>query len=210
MTQPLIFLDLETTGHDPLKKLGLLSDTEVELMPWHEIIEIGAIAADPKSLEIFGTFEIKVAPRHPDRCLEDLINHYPERAAKGEWDEAVPLYDAIQEFIAFCGKWEMAHLIGQNFFFDWLFLKIAFMVCGVTDEDIRTHIHYKMLDTASMAVQELLTSGECYDPQNFSLRSGLLQKQLGLPPEPEPHTALNGAFQAHSVFLALRKIRSSR
>lgn len=205
--QPLLFLDLETTGHDPLKRFGLLTDTEVELVPWHEIIEIGAIAADPQSLKILDVFEIKVAPRHPERCLPDLINHYPKRAAKGEWDNAVPLYDAIQEFIVFCYKYEMVHLIGQNFFFDWSFLKIAFMVCGVEDEDIKKCIYYKMLDTASMAVQALLEHDECYDPRNFSLRSGLLQKQLRIPPEPEPHTALNGAFQAYNVFLALKKLR---
>lgn len=208
--QPLVFLDNETTGHDPLMHLGSLTDTEVKLIPWHEIIEIGAIVANPKTFKILDTFEIKIAPRHPERCLSNLINHYPERAAKGEWDNAIPLYDAVQEFIAFCGKWELVHLIGQNFFFDWGFWKVALTVCGITSEDIKKIIHYKMIDVASMAVQELLTSGECYDPQNFSLRSGLLQRQLSLPPEPEPHTALDGAFQAYSVFLELRKLRSNR
>ena len=201
---PLLFLDLETTGHDPLRRLG------DKLVLWHEIIEIGAVAATSKTLEVLDVFETKVIPKHPRRCIPNIINHYPDRACRGEWKDAVPLASAIRELLAFCLSTHAGPfvLVGQNFCFDWSFLSVALTQCRFDSEDLEKFFHYAKLDTRSMAIQKLMgTTG--YDPKEFSLRAGLVQKHLGIQPEPKPHTALNGAYQAYELYKALRaeKIR---
>lgn len=206
----LLFLDVETTGHDTVRRIGFVEDIGCMLVPWHEIIEIGALAATVRGSTVLNKFEIKITPQHPERCIPNLINHYPERADAGEWDKAVSLKEGIDSLLTFCDNFDMIHLIGQNFFFDWSFLSIAFAECGISDETIQKYMHYKKIDTASMAVQELLKPAETYDPKNFSLRGGILQKRLNISPEPIPHTALNGAMQAFQLFIALREQRIAR
>ena len=199
-----LFLDVETTGHDPLKRVGK------RLVMWHEIIEIGAVAAESKSLQVLGRFETKVAPEHPERCLPNLINDYHARAKRGEWEKALSLSEALHAFFLFCSACKVGPMapIGQNFFFDWSFLSVALTQCRFDSEDLEKFFHYAKLDTRSMAIQKLMgTTG--YDPKEFSLRAGLVQKHLGIQPEPKPHTALNGAYQAYELYKALRaeKIR---
>jgi len=210
--QPLLFLDIETTGHEPLKRFGHLALTRDRkprtlLEPWHEIIEIGALWVDPHDFHVIQEFEEKIAPKFPERCLPDLINHYPERAARGEWKGVWSLEIVLTLFLAKCGHFERSHLVGQNFFFDWTFLTVALAQCGITEAEVSKVLHYKKMDTASMAVQALLGEGELYDPANFSLRSGRLQEVLGIKPEPLPHTALNGAYQAYNVFVKLQELK---
>ena len=75
----LAFIDAETTGHNPLK---VVNDT---LVPWHEIVDLATVIVDPKECKILDEFEIKILPHNPERCLPNLVNNYPERAAAGEW-----------------------------------------------------------------------------------------------------------------------------
>ena len=205
-----LFLDIETTGHDTVRRIGLIEDVGCILVPWHEIIEIGVLAVSVESSNILKSFEIKIKPQHPERCIPNLINHYPRRVAKGEWDKAVSLKEGINSFLMFCDNFDMTHLIGQNFFFDWSFLSVAFAECNINEETIKKYIHYKKIDTASMAVQELLGTDDIYDPKNFSLRGGLIQKHLDIPQEPVPHTAMNGAMQAFQLFTALKEHHNAR
>lgn len=199
---PLLFLDVETTGHDPLRRV------RNSLVTWHEIIEIGAIAATGGTLQIFGSFETKVKPEHPERCLPALINGYQERARQGEWHNAPSLGHAIFSFLSFCRKINPGPFIlaGQNISFDWSFLSVAFAECGLHEDRFASaeYFHYARLDTRSMAVQKFCGE-EGYDPDDFSLRAGLLQKRLDIKPEPLPHTALNGAMQAYELYKALQK-----
>ncbi|HEY4486659.1 MAG TPA: 3'-5' exonuclease [Candidatus Paceibacterota bacterium] len=201
---PLLFLDTETTGHDPLRCVG------GSLAMWHEIIEVGMVAVASDTLNVLGNFEIKITPKHPERCLPDLINHYPARAARGEWNNAVSLPVAISELFLFCSERNVGPfaLIGQNFFFDWSFLSVALATCAVAEDEWSKFFHYAKLDTRSMAVQEL-AGPEGYDPKDYSLRGGLLQKRLCIPPEPLPHTALNGAYQAYHLYKALAQKKSA-
>lgn len=198
------FIDLETTGHDPIKRL------EDRLIPWHEIIEIGAIFTDPVTLDVLGEFEIKVNPEHPERCLPNLVNDYPSRVINGEWDYAVPLTTGIRYLLNSCIRLGATSIpIGQNFFFDWSFLSVALTWCGVMEDEWRKSLHYSRLDTRSMAVQQLLASGEVYNPSQYSLRNESLAKRLGIPMETYPHKALNGARQSLLVYKKLRELKSS-
>lgn len=207
---PLLFLDLETTGHDPLKLVNGV------LAPWHEIIEIGGVFVEQRSLVKLDEFDMKVRPEHPERCLPNLVNDYPERAKRGEWDNAFTQRGAIWIFLGgYCAKMNsvMNSVVipaGQNFFFDWSFLVVAFAGCGIDEKVWQKYLHYTRLDTRSMAVQELLKPDEVYFPNNYSLRNPRLSEVLGLPPEPYPHRALNGAHQAYLVYKALRELKRKR
>jgi len=194
------FIDIETTGHDPLKKVGNV------LVPWHEIIEIGMVVADQPNFDKLGEFEIKINPQHPERCISNLINEYPKRAFNGEWNDAVSLNCALKKLFEFLGQWQEKIIpTGHNFFFDWNFLQVAFVCCDILNEDLSRFFHYTRLDTRSMAVQELLEPNVIYDPREFSVRSGKISKRLGIKQEPYPHTALNGAMQSYKIFKKIRE-----
>ncbi|MCR4334053.1 MAG: hypothetical protein NUV60_03540 [Patescibacteria group bacterium] len=207
-TYPFLFLDLETTGHDPLKRVD---DT---LIPWHEIIDMGWVLADSKTLQCIEEGEIKIRSEHPERCLPDLINHYPARAARGEWNTAVSLTDGLRMFLNFV-TWYVAPgvavLRGQNFFFDWNFLSTAFAWNNISQEELQTkYFHYARLDNRSMAVQELLVPNEPFEPADYSMRNSHLLRTLNIEPEPAVHTAINGARKAYEVAVALDRVKRAR
>ena len=201
---PFCFLDLETTGHDPLKLINS------RLERWHEIIEIGAVVADQSSLEVLGEFSIKIKPEYPERCIPGIVNNYPERAKNGEWDDAVWLFVGLSKFLLFLRNvvpHEPVQPVGQNPSFDWSFLSPALAYCKIPDDLLREYFHYARLDTRSMAVQQLWKLGEPYNPQNYSLRNEKLAQMLGIPMETYPHQALNGARQSYLVYKALSEMK---
>lgn len=209
------FPDVETTGHDALAYAGASNTGDVLLRPRHEIIDIGCVLADGNTLEIMAEFSVRVNPRHPERCepYADKINHFISRSQAGEWDTAVSLADALELFFSWltkCAHGTTPILQGQNFTFDWNFLTAAFAACDIAEEEWGKYFHYSRGDVRSMAVQELWVPETPFDPKDYSLRGGLLQKALNLPPEPMPHRALNGAHQAYRAFKALRELRKNR
>ena len=96
------FIDIETTGHDTVMPVDVGGSTYLEL--WHEIIDFGCVFASLPGFKVVSEYSTKVTPLHPERCLPDLINHYPARAAKGEWKSAVSLEDALADFFAHAKK----------------------------------------------------------------------------------------------------------
>lgn len=201
----LAFIDLETTGHDTLK-LNRYGSLNV----WHEIIDIGCVLVRSDTLEVVGEFETLVWPEHPERCIPNIINHYPERATVGEWDDAVPLKKAIRDLFATCAEYSNGEVVvpgGQNWFFDWSFLTVAFAQCGISEDEWMQYLSYKRFDTASMAISALREPHTSLDMSVFSLRSGKLQELLGIEPEPIPHRAINGARQALEVFRKLDALK---
>jgi DNA polymerase III epsilon subunit-like protein len=204
-TLPIFFIDLETTGHDPLKRVG------DHLIRWHEIIDIGGVIVDQRTLLILDVFEAKIAPEHPERCLPHLVNDYPAREIRGEWDNACSLKVAINSLFKFIKRFGTICIPGgQNWFFDWNFLSIAFAWCGISEEEWIKYLHYTRFDTRSMAIQELLTDNKVYDPDEFSIRTGRLLVRLGIEPEPEVHEAINGAMKSFEVYKKLRELRLLR
>lgn len=204
---PFLFLDLETTGHDTLKRV------RNHLIPWHEIIEVGAVMTPQPSFEELGYFSVKVHPEHPERCLPDLINHYPERAANGEWADAMPLQEALLALFGWCRMLSPNGVvvpIGQNFTFDWSFLSVAFAWHGIPEQEWSRYFHYGRLDTRSMSVQELWEPGTPYVPGDYSLRNDTLATTLGIAPEPVPHLAVNGARKSLEVCRRLRERKEER
>ncbi|MEK7477748.1 MAG: 3'-5' exonuclease, partial [Patescibacteria group bacterium] len=117
----LAFIDLETTGLDPVK---------------HEIIEIGCILArqvgregQGPAIEVIEEFDLRVKPEHLETSdPESLrINGYNEM----DWLFAVDLGSAMK---AVSDKTDGAILVAQNVAFDWLFLEKAFVKTSVPNK----------------------------------------------------------------------------
>lgn len=172
LEQPIAITDVETTGLDPSV---------------HEIIEIGLVLVDQKTLEIIDTLDIKVKPEHLETAdpaaLE--INGYND----GDWQKALTLQGAMQLYEE---KTREAIFCAHNATFDWPFILEAFRRTGVKDQ-----MDYHRLDSFTIAWLKLRDSGL----ETFSLRR--VAKFLGIKEEPLPHRAINGAMIAYEIFKKL-------
>ena len=156
------FVDLETTGLDPSR---------------HEILEIGVVRVDARTLEVLAEHEVLVMPeRLGDAQLDALaINGFTTAA----WERALPLRDALREVSPLL---EGALIAGHNVGFDWSFLEAGFRRTGLA----LPNVDYHRLDTASLA-WPLVVTGELP-----SMSLDPLAKLFGLE-RPNPHRALADA-----------------
>ena len=122
----LAFVDLETTGLDPLK---------------HEIIEIGMVVVDDSDFTIIDQVNIKVKPEHPElgEPAAFKVNGYSEE----EWDDAMTLHQAMIHLSEHADK---ATFLAYNATFDWAFIHVALEKTGHANP-----FHYHRIDVLSVA-----------------------------------------------------------
>lgn len=170
--RPIAITDLETTG----------LDSSV-----HEIIEIGLVLVDQKTLDIIDTLDIKVCPEHistaQQRALE--LNGYNE----ADWRDAVSLGKAMA---LYADKTRDAIFCAHNITFDWSFMSAAFKKTHVINE-----MDYHRLDTFTMAWMKLR------DTKLEKFNGDALLEFFGLEKEPPIHRAINGAMKAYKIFKRL-------
>lgn len=152
----------------------------------HEILEIGLVLCKPKTFEIVDTLNVKVKPLHLDTSIDRAMsrNGYNEK----DWANAGTLKEAME---IYGPKVKEAVFYSYNVTFDWGFIIDAFKQTGVKNE-----MDYHHFDIMSMALQKF---GE--KMESASLDS--VSKLVGIPTEPMPHNALNGAMQAYEVLKRL-------
>jgi DNA polymerase III alpha subunit (gram-positive type) len=166
----------------------IVTDTETSgLDPArHELIEIGAIKLDPMTLEETGRFERRVMMRYPEtaeaKALE--VNGY----SPDLWADATTLIEAMYDFQVFSKD---GVFVAHNVAFDWAVIQAAFRRTAV-----KNLMDYHQLDLPSMAWM--------LNPHRKSFRMSAISEDLGIPPEPTPHRAINGALQAARVLRLLR------
>lgn len=172
---PIAIVDLETTGLD---------------YHIHEIIEIGMVLVDQKTLEIKDTMDVKVRPLHIERASPKAmeVNGYNEE----DWVGACDLKKAM---IILSAKSKGAMFCSQNTTFDWGFCQEGFYKTNVNNM-----MDYHRLDLLTMSWLTLRNSGL----DKFNLFA--VSQFLGLEPEPLPHCAFNGALNAYEVFKKLISI----
>jgi len=156
----------------------------------HEIIEIGLVVLDPVSLDVSDELDVKVRPTRLELAEPEAlkVNGYrPE-----DWAAAVPLSDAIAEYAR---KARDAVFMAHNATFDWPFVQMAFKLTGVPDR-----MDYHHLCAMSMAWIKLRRAGL----RGVNLK--YLARHLGVPEEPLPHRAINGARTACEVFRRLDRL----
>lgn len=200
----LAFFDLEATGLEFVKQIGPWG--RGLLVPWHEIIELGWVRVRQRDARAGVDWEIRdeanyrIAPQRLSVANQKSLEvvGYVERARKGEWANAVPLREALWQFLTHC---EGSHLIGVNSSFDVKFLECAFAEAGIPRREFEKRFHHRVLEVNSVAMGKLLTPGVPYAPWTFG--SGKLSEYLGIEKEQEPHCAVNGARHGFAVYRAL-------
>lgn len=171
----LAFIDLETTGFNPLTQ---------------EVIEIGCLFAklnDKGMYEELDSFEIKVKPDHIETADAEAlrINRYNEN----DW-----MFGHTQKeaFTMLSQKCEGCVLVAQNTPFDYSFLVAGFMRHGLKDP-----FFFAKLDTISLAYLRFRKDPEM---TSFSLKS--LCDKYGIKNE-KAHNALADIRVTFEVFKKL-------
>ena len=171
----IVFLDLETTGLNE----GL-----------HDIIEIGALRVDARSLEVVSHLNVRVHPTRLDvadpRALQ--INGFTVDA----WQDARSLYEALRLLSPLLSG---ASLAGHNVAFDRRFLVEGFKRACVPFPNM----HYHTIDTISLA-WPLYASGEV---NSLSLDTVCGHFDIE---RPSPHRALNDAKASLEVARRMRSL----
>lgn len=155
----------------------------------HEILEIGVIIFDQKTQKIIDTLDIKVKPKHLETALPIAMERNSFNEA--EWANAVSLEEAMG---IFSEKTKGCIFSAFNNTFDWGFIAEAFQTTGVLNQ-----MDYHRLDVLTMAWQKGMK-----EKASWSLKNTC--KWLELEPEPDPHSAFNGAKTVFEVFKKLNPI----
>lgn len=174
LKRPLAITDVETTGLD---------------YQLHEIIEIGLIVADQKTLKVLDEWSVKIKPQKIKTAAEPALKVAGYN--KLDWLKAVTLKEAME---IYSQKTKNAIFVAQNSFFDWAFLSEAFKHTGVED-----HIDYHRVDLFTIG---WFKSRELHGLKKFTLKE--MCQYFNIEPEPWPHRALNGTHKALEV---LRKLK---
>lgn len=170
------FTDLEMSGLDPKK---------------HEIIEMGLILADAQTLEILERLNLKIQPE--DLASADPASLVFNGYSNEEWTDAVSLKDAMTEYARLT---QGALFAAWNSPYDWSFIVQAFYKTG-----LQNSMDYHTLDVFTAGYEKLAHNP---DVEVFKL-SGLC-KYFGIPKEPMPHRAINGAERAYEVYKKLKTL----
>ncbi len=130
------FVDLETTGLDFRR---------------HEILEIGVIRADAKTLEVVAQCDVRVSPERLDLASPEALAIAGFSLA--EWEEASTLEVALARVAPL---FEGALVAGHNVGFDWAFLEEAFR----NEELPLPEVDYHRLPTPPASPWPLVATGE--------------------------------------------------
>lgn len=177
LSQPLAFIDVETTG--------LSRDT-------HEIIELGLVLARMKDnvLTVIDELDIKIQPKNIATADPQAlrVNGYNE----GDWLFATTLEEAMK---VFAEKTKGAVFVAHNVTFDYGFIEKAFEITKIPNE-----MHYHKLDTISLALGVLHSQD---DIGKLSLR--VLCEKYGIENK-KAHSAHADAYALYEVFRKLMKV----
>jgi len=174
----MIVLDIETTGTDPRR---------------HSIVEVGAIDYD-----------------HPEYCFNERCQIWEGAeidfksleinglTLKEIQDRTIYTQkELISEFMTWTDRIEDKTIAGQNVDFDINFLNKSSTRCG-----LNLSLGKRKVDQHSIVYAHFLKRN-IRPPlkDGFSdLNSDLIMNYVGLPPEPKPHRAINGArFEAEAM-----------
>ena len=168
--------DFEFTGLDPTR---------------HEVIEIGLIVIDSETLLEKNRFDVKVAPDHIENAMPESIAVAGYK--KEDWLSALSLHKALTQYIE----------AAQNSIFaawctpyDWIFLLEAFK-----KTNIKNPFDYRTIDLFTVAYEKLRNN-----PNVTHMGLATLCQYFGIPKEPMPHRAINGAQSAFELYKKLREL----
>lgn len=164
--------DLETSGDVPSV---------------HEILEIGLVVFDPVTFEIGDTYNQKVKPLHIENAVPEALAHNGYK--KEDWVNAIDLESALIEYAK---KTSDCVFCAYNVSFDWGFINENLHKYKIPNP-MSTRENHDRLDLLTLAWGAGLKN-----EKSFSLKTAC--QLFGILPEPEPHSALNGAMTAYELF----------
>lgn len=150
----------------------------------HEIIELAVVVVDQHTLKVLDRYQARTKPYHirtaAKRALE--VVGYTEQA----WRDAIPLQTALETYIR---KASDAVFCSYNVYLAYSFMDTAFKMSGVEDPT-----DYHRLDLFTLAWSRLGLVSPTLDS---------ICKRIGIPPEPLPRRAMDGADKQLEVLRAL-------
>ena len=149
-SRPILFIDLEMTGLDVAK---------------HEIVEIAALLVSEPDFEVKNSFYTKVAPIHPEtgdpKSLEVI------KFSTKDWQDAIPLHQALQELADFAPNCFLAGWCVQN---EWDFLNHA-----LEQEGIPYFYKHQLIEVFSLAYARFYR-----DPEMKFINLPSVSRRLGI------------------------------
>jgi DNA polymerase III epsilon subunit-like protein len=174
----MIVLDIETTGLDPLR---------------HSVVEVGAIDFDCPGNYFNERCQIWEGAEIDFKALE--INGLTMNDIQDK--TILTQKELFSRFIVWIENIEDKTIAGQNVDFDINFLNEGFVRCG-----LNLSLGKRKVDQHSIVYVHLLKRNMKPPLKDgFSdLNSDFIMTYVGLPPEPIPHRAINGArFEAEAL-----------
>ncbi|MBI4059409.1 3'-5' exonuclease [Candidatus Microgenomates bacterium] len=174
--RPLLFIDLEMSGLNPLI---------------HEILEVGVLVVDGKTLGIKAEYEAKVKPEHIETAdpLALRINGYKTE----NWKDAKPLKKILEDLNKLAPE---GMIVGFNVVFDSMFLDLGFRKFN-----IKPNFDYHILDVLSLAWAYVLPDSNVHE-----VKLSTLCKHFGIERK-EKHRALADIKATYELFTKLMGIR---
>ena len=169
----IITVDIETSGVDPNK---------------NSILSIGAVSYEDPDNQFYGECRAREGSEINPKALE--INDFTEEKAHDENLQTEE--ELVKEFFSWWNKIPNPKIIaGQNIHFDWAFLKTTATMYGIED-----NLGYRMIDQHSIAFAHLVANKKELPTLEGSYKviSDFIMDYVGIPEEPKPHNALNGAI----------------
>ncbi len=167
----MIILDIETSGTNPYK---------------HSILSIGAVDfSDPKR-QFYEECKIRENAEFTEEALN--VNGFKIEDIKNENKKS--LETILNELIVWMKPIRDKTIAGHNVNFDAEFLNYSFELYKIDFS-----FGYRVLDTHSLVYADLLSKNKEIPIKNekTAITSNYVFKYVGLPEEPKPHNALNGA-----------------
>jgi len=182
----MIVVDIETTGTDAHK---------------HSIVSIGAVNLDKPSEQFYEECRVWDGA-HIDSAALD-VNGYSEDAVKDPTKQEEG--DVVRGFFAWLEGRENQLLAGQNPMFD-----LGFLQAAAARHHIDFRIAHRSLDLHTMTYFHMVKRGIEPPMKNkkTDINSDGIMNYVGIPAEPKPHIALNGALWEAEAFSRLLFNRS--
>lgn len=174
----ILFVDLETTGLDFDK---------------HEIVEIGCLLVDGRSLEILNKYHARINPEHLETADPEglKISGYSE----DKWKDAKPLKKALKEIVKLAPE---AMIAGWKVDFDWWFLDKY-----LKKFRIKHNFDYHLIDVISIAYSHFRVENQ---PEELSLGDVCKLLKVSIHKkhrQGEGHNAMDDIIATYRVFKKL-------
>ncbi|MDO8604850.1 MAG: 3'-5' exonuclease [bacterium] len=174
----MIVADIEATGLDPRK---------------HSILSIGAVEFEHPENQFYGECRMWDGASIMSDAIK--VNGFTEEECSDPKKQS--LKELMDKFLLWVDACEDKTLAGKNPSFDRDFLNDSF-----ARSHIGWHFAYRTLDLTSMVYMDMVKRGISVPTKNnrAEISLGSLLIYLGLPEEPKPHNALNGALYEAEAF----------